>query len=280
MIPQTDLSLRGGFVMRSRSNRQRPRLEHLEGRCTPGSALDVLGEPLLAPLGQSPVFSEASETGIARLLAAEQTLSMSSQVACPVSRFTPADPRVPGPVGWLAGSDLQTPPAPPPGAAGADTSLLAAASLSQGHELELASPAPAGEQVPFRGRLEGVVTVTPVDPPIVSVLVNGRGNATQLGEFTVAIPHLVDRSTRTATGSYRFTAANGDTLTADFSGQATPTATPGVLHIVETATITGGTGRFAGATGGFTVERLFDSVAGTTTGSFDGTISSPGAGHP
>jgi hypothetical protein len=71
-------------------------------------------------------------------------------------------------------------------------------------------------------------------------------------------------------------AANGDTLTASFRGKATPTAKPGVLAIVETATITGGTGRFAGATGSFTVVRLFNTVIGTTAGSFTGTISSPG----
>ncbi len=82
--------------------------------------------------------------------------------------------------------------------------------------------------------------------------------------------------TRTATGSYEFTAANGDTLTADFTGQAS-LATPGVLSIVETATITGGTGRFAGATGSFTGERLFDTATLMTTGSFEGTLSSPGA---
>jgi hypothetical protein len=45
-----------------------------------------------------------------------------------------------------------------------------------------------------------------------------------------------------------------------------------VLYIEETATITGGTGRFAGATGSFTAERLYDMVAGTTIGSFEGTI--------
>ena len=35
-------------------------------------------------------------------------------------------------------------------------------------------------------------------------------------------------ATGEATGSYQFTAANGDMLFADFTGQATPTATPGV----------------------------------------------------
>jgi hypothetical protein len=41
----------------------------------------------------------------------------------------------------------------------------------------------------------------------------------------------------------------------------------------DTATIKGGTGRFAGATGGFIAERVVDTAAGTTTGSFEGTIS-------
>ena len=144
----------------------------------------------------------------------------------------------------------------------------------------IAGPLVAADQVPFKGSLEGVVTVTPVPggpPTTVDVLVDGTGNATQLGQFALTIPHRVNRATRTASGSYHFTAANGDTLSADFTGQSMPTATLGVISIVETATITGGTGRFDGATGGFICERLFDAVAGTTIGSFDGTISSPGA---
>jgi hypothetical protein len=141
--------------------------------------------------------------------------------------------------------------------------------------LGLAGPARAQQQVPFKGSLEGVVTVTPLQPPYVSVLVKATGNGTQLGQFTLAIPHTVNRTNRTATGTYQFVAANGDTLTASFSGQATPTATAGVLSIVETATITGGTGRFAGATGSFTCVRLYNTVTGKTTGSFNGTISVP-----
>jgi hypothetical protein len=66
-------------------------------------------------------------------------------------------------------------------------------------------------------------------------------------------------------------------LFADFTGKAATTPIPGVLYIEETATITGGTGRFAGATGSFTCERFFDTIAGTTIGSFEGTISSPGS---
>jgi hypothetical protein len=136
----------------------------------------------------------------------------------------------------------------------------------------LAGPAPAGEQVPFKGSLEGDVTVTPLAPPVVAVDVEATGKATHLGKFTLDIPHVVNRATRTALGSYEFTAANGDKVYAEFTGIATPTAIPGVLYIEETATITGGTGRFAGASGSFTVERWYDTVAGTTEGSFEGTI--------
>ena len=138
--------------------------------------------------------------------------------------------------------------------------------------LGLAGPVAAGEKVPFKGSFEGDVTITPLTPPFVKVDIEASGKATHLGKFTLEIPHVVNRANGTAIGSYHFTAANGDTLSADFTGKATPTATPGVLYIEETATITGGTGRFAGTTGSFTVERLFDTAAGETAGSFEGTI--------
>ena len=155
-------------------------------------------------------------------------------------------------------------------------SFAAGLALAVVAALGLASPVSAGEQVPFKGSLGGDVTHTPVDAQTDYVLVEATGNATELGRFTLDIPHLVDRPTRTAVGTYEFTAANGDTLIAAFTGIATPTAMPGVLYIEETATITGGTGRFAGATGSFAAERLFDTIAGTTVGSFEGTISAPG----
>jgi hypothetical protein len=143
--------------------------------------------------------------------------------------------------------------------------------------LGLTGPAAAQEQVPFNGSFEGDVTVAPLAPGVLSALVEATGNATQLGQFTLDIPHVVNRVNGTAVGIYEFTAANGDTVIAEFHGTATPTAVPGVLYIEETATIIGGTGRFAGATGSFLSERLYDRIAGTTIGSFEGTISAPGS---
>jgi hypothetical protein len=136
----------------------------------------------------------------------------------------------------------------------------------------LAGPVAAGEQVPFKGSLEGTVTRSDPPPPI-HVNVDAVGTATHLGRFSLEIPHLV--TPPFGHGFYHFAAANGDTLDAEFHGVSMMVA-PGVLYIEETATITGGTGRFAGATGGFTCERLYDIAAGTTIGSFEGTISSPG----
>jgi len=80
-------------------------------------------------------------------------------------------------------------------------------------------------------------------------------------------------------GSAQLIAANGDSIFTTIVGQGEPTDIPGVNRIVEINTITGGTGRFAGAVGGFTVERLITLATGFTSGSFHGTITSPGAAH-
>jgi hypothetical protein len=142
----------------------------------------------------------------------------------------------------------------------------------------LAHVAAAGEQVPFKGTLEGSFTVIPVPPPLINRQLDANGHATHLGDFTYDFPHSVDRSVMPATGSgfATFTAANGDQVFAFVTGEATLVA-PGVLHLVETGAILGGTGRFANASGGFVIERSIDTVELTTVGSFEGTISSPGA---
>ena len=152
-------------------------------------------------------------------------------------------------------------------------SLAASLVLAVLATLGVAGPAAAQHPVPFRGTLEGDVTRLPA-PPVVLVDIEATGVATHLGRFTLDVPHEVNPATSQAVGLYKFVAANGDELTAQFTGQGTFIAGTDFLYIEEIATITGGTGRFAGATGSFTGERLYDTIAGTTIGSFEGTISS------
>jgi hypothetical protein len=142
---------------------------------------------------------------------------------------------------------------------------------------ETAASSRAAQAVPFKGSFEGTQTATPLQPGFLAVNASATGTATHLGRFTVEFPHTVNLATRAGEGTFTFTAANGDTLTADFTGQAQGGP---IVSIVEHASITGGTGRFAGATGTFTVRRQFNPATGTTEGSFQGSISSVGAGKP
>ena len=162
-------------------------------------------------------------------------------------------------------------------------SSLARLTLALLAMLALAGPAAAerqGKQVPFRGRLEGnVTTVTPLTPPFVAVTLEGEGHATHLGHFDVSSSIVANEADGTAVGTYEFTAANGDTLTADYTEYFAPTDVPGVFSDVITATITGGTGRFAGATGSFVSDRVADHVTGIVSDSFEGTISTPRRGN-
>lgn len=134
------------------------------------------------------------------------------------------------------------------------------------------SGAVAGEkEKPFHGTLQAVETGV-VQFPTVFVEGSGTGKATHLGRFTLTYVVTVNIPTLAGIGSMEFIAANGDSVFSDRVGQATPTGTPNVFSIVETHTITGGTGRFAGASGSFIIERVLDQVTGITSGSFEGTI--------
>jgi hypothetical protein len=147
-----------------------------------------------------------------------------------------------------------------------------------GSRVPLISPA-AGDvlgpkaygQLPFRGSLEATDTDT-VSFPFLSVHLTGTGNATHLGNYTATFDFRVDLRTPTspALGSFSLTGADGDSLFGDLIGRAS--FANGVATVVETATITGGTGRFAEASGSFTTARTVVQATGISSGSFDGTI--------
>jgi hypothetical protein len=153
---------------------------------------------------------------------------------------------------------------------------IAAASLT----VAFAVPAAAQKQVPFKGAIQGTEIDTPQGgPPPATLSVSGNvsGVATELGQFSFTYQLTVKLADGTATGTAVLIAANRDSIFATVAGSSELTATPGVASITEIDTITGGTGRFVGVTGSFTVERLVNLVTGVTAGSFHGAITSPGA---
>ena len=135
----------------------------------------------------------------------------------------------------------------------------------------LAGPASAGKSVPFKGSVQAVESYE-VQFPTLFVDTSGSGNATHLGRFTVTWEFTVNLFTGEGIGSAHFIAANGDSLFTESTAVATAAPDNQDL-VVETQTITGGTGRFAGATGSFTLERLVNTATGLTAGSFKGAIS-------
>lgn len=148
------------------------------------------------------------------------------------------------------------------------TLLLAAVTLTVA-----VYPAQAGDQVPFRGRAEGeIVSVSP-DPAGFVFTVLANGNATHLGKFSRREVVLFNPLTGTLTGNMVFTAANGDRLVSIVTGGfISPTTAKGAY------TFTGGTGRFANASG------RADFVLSTPDGihfgvDFNGTLSSVGSNN-
>jgi hypothetical protein len=85
----------------------------------------------------------------------------------------------------------------------------------------------------------------------------GGGIATHIGKYTIVNSHCVDPSTGALTGgTFVKTAANGDQLFGTYVGTATvvqPPSPVGIFSVSGTITFTGGTGRFARATGSTTM---------------------------
>ena len=154
----------------------------------------------------------------------------------------------------------------------------------------LAIPATAQKQVPFKGSFQGQDVHNTLPPGAATVVISttATGTGTHLGRFLLIREITGNLVNFTASGSAQWKAANGDIIDTTVFGSAAPADNPDYLKVTETHTITGGTGRFTGAQGSFTVE-LFHKLepsgiaGGVETheifGSFNGTITSPGAAH-
>ena len=151
----------------------------------------------------------------------------------------------------------------------------------------LALPASAQQQVPFKGTFQGSDAVT---PPILTESNTGIG--TLLGQFSSTAVF----SFAGGPASAQFIAPNGDRIETTFAASAvTVDVAPCLIvgsqpetsyrKITQVHTITGGTGRFAGVQGSFTLTKYHDRAARSdgithgTCGFYTGTITPPGAAH-
>jgi hypothetical protein len=106
--------------------------------------------------------------------------------------------------------------------------------------------------------------------------VTGTDYATHLGNYNSHSRECFDPATGVVTGgSFTLTAANGDIVFGTYSGQVSPTGDSNVLAYDDPGVITGGTGRFARASGIVTQSGLANLETGQYEGTLSGSVSSP-----
>jgi hypothetical protein len=129
----------------------------------------------------------------------------------------------------------------------------------------------------FSGSIASVETAN-FDPSTLTGQVDGSGTgiARHLGQFTYTYHfevHVLSTGIAIGVGTAEFIAANGDSFSTEIAAES-----PGPDDIEEQHTIVGGSGRFAGASGSFTLSRAITQSSGNinwSAGTIVGTIVTP-----
>jgi hypothetical protein len=145
----------------------------------------------------------------------------------------------------------------------------------------LVSSAVEAGVIRINGTIAGSESEVPFLDPAEGFYVNGSVTSTDtaLGPFTqfysdplvfafLDMPPESVGASRLVVGD----AANGDSIVACSIGNNPGSCANGDVHLVETNTIIGGTGRYAGAKGSYTIDRCLNAVTGETSGTISGTI--------
>jgi hypothetical protein len=137
--------------------------------------------------------------------------------------------------------------------------------------------------VPFKAT--AVVTsdsmLIPLTPPVAATRVSySSGQSDLLGPFT-GMAHQITRLNPDGTrlsitdGIGVWTMASGDSIFLSYSGLFLPPTTPGFYSFEKAITITGGTGRYAGASGSGILNGVSDIAKKQATVTLEGMITAP-----
>jgi hypothetical protein len=144
--------------------------------------------------------------------------------------------------------------------------------------LALPVQALAGAQVPLKGADSGSFTLTPdgCGSGVFAVVVDDVGQATHLGPYAYHANECFNGATGAFSGTFTMTAANGDTISGSYAGVVASVV--GDLGFYEQDNvITGGSGRFEGASGAFHLSGIANLATLESSQRITGTVSSPGA---
>jgi hypothetical protein len=112
-------------------------------------------------------------------------------------------------------------------------------------------------------------------PALTVVITDAPGMIAPFGAASTTQSHCVNPPSLDFTdGIFTFTFANGGSFSGTYSGTLVPTAPP-VFAIKGTFTITGGTGSFAGATGGGTASGTQNFANGEFSLQLNGSVTAP-----
>ena len=145
----------------------------------------------------------------------------------------------------------------------------------------LVSSAVEAGVIRINGTIAGSESDVPFPDPAEGFYVNGSVTSTdtELGPFTQfyssPLPFAFLGMPPEGVGASRLIvgdAANGDSILACFLGINSGLCANGDLRHVDPWTIIGGTGRYAGARGSFTMDRCLNFDTGETSGTISGTI--------
>jgi len=137
------------------------------------------------------------------------------------------------------------------------------------------------ERAPFKGRDSGTFEFTQDSCPagLAPLRTHTAGTGTLIGAYSFETSECFDTNAYTFSGAFIITAANGDTLVGAYAGSITGFLDQVTSAYAFTANITGGTGRFAGATGAISGVGQANLATFAESREFSGTVSRVPRGH-